>query len=69
MSRPTTIMRPNMHDIIVVGHQARVMDFSQKLEDRRCHHEPTCSSMLLLVSGTTISWLTSQDNGLHIKFK
>jgi len=30
MSRPTTIMRPNMPDITVAGHQARVMAFSRK---------------------------------------
>ena len=67
MSRPTMIMRPS-HENMDLGHQARVMAFSKKnLEDRRSHHEPACSSMLLLVSGTAISWLPSQDNVLHIK--
>ena len=55
MSRPTMIMRPNMHDITTSGHQARVIASIQKLEDRRSHHKLTCSSMLLLVSGNAIN--------------
>ena len=30
MSRPTMVMRPNMHEITARGHQARVMAFSPK---------------------------------------
>ena len=35
MIRPTTIMRPNTHDITAPGHQARVMAFSPKGQKTR----------------------------------
>lgn len=59
MSLPTTIMRPSLHDITPSGYQAKVMDSNRKVGDRRSHHELTYSSMLLLMSGTAISWLPS----------
>ena len=51
MSRPTTIMGPNMHDTNATGHQARVMASSQK-----ARRQEVSSRADLFIHVTSCEW-------------
>ena len=51
MSRPTTIMRPNMQDITTTGHQVRVMAFNQK-----AGKQEVSSRAVLFIHVTSCEW-------------